>query len=515
MKEKIQLIKKYLILFLIVVLNITCYASVVGDNDGSAFVTKAEFEVLKENFADQISDYNNSIDGKIDGAIANYLSGIKLSVPEEIKLPESILSWPITLYVGSPFDYNKHYGEGTYNYATGVAQWTPFFRFSNTINRQEHTAIFVASNAGSGNAWSTFYNYSTTQTINGVKYGIIDNVLDDYRAEYSAINWIMSYNMSGGGEGNFRSYLVGGITSAYTRTTGDERFSTGRTYGLVTSGTRFGTAGKTNGTALQFDYALTYTAASSPTQSLQNSSATNRKWTVSADGWQIATADYNKNPTWTIQYEIGKFNKLYNNTGYYVPVSYNNELYLTNYHTAFKNLYSGSVATIKIGDVGAGATGLTWTCTGYDSPNFTIADVDHCSKTNQFDTSFIKSDNLAYVNTDNDGSTVVVPMTVGQYLGKMQKSGKLNVTLNLNYTGTKVKVILRKKQITDTNINSDENILLEYGSLKNQKYAEIDNNSDTRLSMEVDKGDQIYIKVINGANQDIIFNKPSLTIIAE
>ena len=55
------------------------FAAIVSDNDGSAFVTKKEFEALKEDFADQIAQYNISIDEKIDGAIASYLAGIKLN----------------------------------------------------------------------------------------------------------------------------------------------------------------------------------------------------------------------------------------------------------------------------------------------------------------------------------------------------------------------------------------------------------------------------------------------------
>ena len=33
----------------------------MADNDGAAFITKAEFEALKKDFADQIDNYNNSI----------------------------------------------------------------------------------------------------------------------------------------------------------------------------------------------------------------------------------------------------------------------------------------------------------------------------------------------------------------------------------------------------------------------------------------------------------------------
>ena len=61
------------------ILNCANYAAIVSDNDGSAFITKAEFESLKTDFNTQIDNYNYSIDNKIDGAIAAYLAGIKLS----------------------------------------------------------------------------------------------------------------------------------------------------------------------------------------------------------------------------------------------------------------------------------------------------------------------------------------------------------------------------------------------------------------------------------------------------
>ena len=65
-------------LFLVFLLSIESFAAVVSDNDGSAFITKAEFDSLKNNFQNQIDQYNTSIDSKIDGAIASYLAGIKV-----------------------------------------------------------------------------------------------------------------------------------------------------------------------------------------------------------------------------------------------------------------------------------------------------------------------------------------------------------------------------------------------------------------------------------------------------
>ena len=66
--------KKALCLIFAFLLSINSFAAIVSDNDGSAFVTKAEFEALKNNFADQVDNYNDSIDSKIDGAIASYLA---------------------------------------------------------------------------------------------------------------------------------------------------------------------------------------------------------------------------------------------------------------------------------------------------------------------------------------------------------------------------------------------------------------------------------------------------------
>ncbi len=73
-----RLIKKRVALILVLFLSIENFAAVVGDNDGAAFITKAEFDSLKNNFQSQIDQYNTSIDSKIDGAIASYLAGVKV-----------------------------------------------------------------------------------------------------------------------------------------------------------------------------------------------------------------------------------------------------------------------------------------------------------------------------------------------------------------------------------------------------------------------------------------------------
>lgn len=80
------MIKKYnmLLLVFLITFSFVTNAAIVSDNDGSAFVTKAEFESLKKSFASQVEQYNTSIDSKIDGAIASYLAGVKLGKKTEL-----------------------------------------------------------------------------------------------------------------------------------------------------------------------------------------------------------------------------------------------------------------------------------------------------------------------------------------------------------------------------------------------------------------------------------------------
>lgn len=71
-------------LMLAVLMNVTSFASVVSDNDGSAFITKAEFDSLKNDFQAQIDQHNTSIDSKIDASIASYLAGISIAKQQQL-----------------------------------------------------------------------------------------------------------------------------------------------------------------------------------------------------------------------------------------------------------------------------------------------------------------------------------------------------------------------------------------------------------------------------------------------
>ena len=75
-----KIFKKIIAIVLVLIFSVNSFAAVVSDNDGSAFITKAEFESLKNNFQNQLNQYNITIGNKIDNAIVSYLAGIKVDV---------------------------------------------------------------------------------------------------------------------------------------------------------------------------------------------------------------------------------------------------------------------------------------------------------------------------------------------------------------------------------------------------------------------------------------------------
>ena len=68
---------------LVLLLMTNHFAAVVSDNDGSAFISKAEFDSLKNDFQSQLNQYNSNIDNKIDVAISSYLTGTKMETTSD------------------------------------------------------------------------------------------------------------------------------------------------------------------------------------------------------------------------------------------------------------------------------------------------------------------------------------------------------------------------------------------------------------------------------------------------
>ncbi|MBR1455497.1 MAG: hypothetical protein IJ593_12775, partial [Lachnospiraceae bacterium] len=108
-------IKRAVATFLVVLMSINSFAAVVSDNDGATFITKAEFESLKNDFQTQINRYNSSIDNKISGTVASYVQGIKIS-----DKPMLYLSNCRTALGRNPFFMNSVTGNGSSTWTTAI-----------------------------------------------------------------------------------------------------------------------------------------------------------------------------------------------------------------------------------------------------------------------------------------------------------------------------------------------------------------------------------------------------------
>ena len=101
MIKSTKMLKRLGATFLVVLMSIESFAAVVGDNDGAAFITKAEFDSMKNDFQSQLDRYNSSLDNKIDGAISAYLSGINISKKKLYSLDAACgYTFPLTAYYG-------------------------------------------------------------------------------------------------------------------------------------------------------------------------------------------------------------------------------------------------------------------------------------------------------------------------------------------------------------------------------------------------------------------------------
>ena len=154
---------KTVIFILCFTLCIECSAAVVSDNDGSAFITKAEFDSLKNNFQSQLDSYNMSIDSKIDSAIASYLSGIKNTPEETLSLTSSVVSYPLKFQMKNKlFDWNRWTVNGA------VPYWAPNYGVY-FWGRRSSSTMLIDKTFTTPVINRTFYNGKW----NGSKYKIL------------------------------------------------------------------------------------------------------------------------------------------------------------------------------------------------------------------------------------------------------------------------------------------------------------------------------------------------------
>ena len=86
MKKFSKIGKRVFALFLVALMNINTYATTTS-NDGSSFITKAEFDTMMKKFNENMNQYQAGLNAKIDAAIAKYIGGLSGVSVIDISLP--------------------------------------------------------------------------------------------------------------------------------------------------------------------------------------------------------------------------------------------------------------------------------------------------------------------------------------------------------------------------------------------------------------------------------------------
>ena len=186
-RKKIKEISKKIVILLIFSLCIDSYSAIVSDNDGSAFVTKAEFETLKKNFADQITNYNDSIDNKIDGAIASYLAGVQLA--KKVVLDNNYATINPTWMRNKHFDKSK---KGT--------KYTVFISFTEAIYGLVAPGYMTYCFEGTATSWYVNKKLVKNEDDPEYLYRIQKKKIGPFENQWSLQDLIQSdYSMTIGG----------------------------------------------------------------------------------------------------------------------------------------------------------------------------------------------------------------------------------------------------------------------------------------------------------------------------
>ncbi|MBP3201866.1 MAG: hypothetical protein J6M39_09490 [Lachnospiraceae bacterium] len=147
-RSRLKMCRKALCLIFAFLFSINSFAAVVSDNDGSAFITKAEFDSLKNDFQSQLNAYNTSIDNKIDNAIAQYLAGLTV---EQVITGENYLA---TIEHPRFYSISKTMSTSTINNIRRGTQERIFGSFHASINGSIQSSYRIfGSYLFSGDGW--------------------------------------------------------------------------------------------------------------------------------------------------------------------------------------------------------------------------------------------------------------------------------------------------------------------------------------------------------------------------
>ena len=522
---------KILTIVILIIISLTgpqiIYSAIVSDNDGSAFVTKAEFDNLKNTFAEQIVNYNNSITDKIDGAIAAYLAGLRLKTEQILDNSKSILSYPLTIY-----NDDDTYSLNKWNAQTkdsGIF-WKPSFKFYGIYCWTHFMDIYkISVDMYPINSIKSFYNLTNVDTVNNI--AIIDGLLDEYKYNIS-FNQLLWIRGTWGGSYNYgcifrldqlRSTYASNATTVTIPTTGDSA--------LIADGSElYSTSGEFRRRAISyfFNNTMTFefsTPEGQPEDNFNSFYRTSGAGTLYALNEPTAEIydDWGDN---TSELEFTKKNILDKlctgaKTDVLFPVAYNNSVYFTNVRRLrnLSHLYSTYSKEVKQYYNSALWTGTPQLGAFIDAGWSVEPETQPINSEHKwYNQSLIKGEHLKYyVTVPNKQVRYEQSIFDGILLSDLPNQDMDSVRIQLNIsqenTTNKKYLIVSKSPISQCDPNSldDTNLLYLYNtkdctSGTGTKMYELDDGLNNIYFDDALSNDNIYIKIIWN-NSDTTYTK--------
>ena len=541
--------KKALCLVFAFLLSINSFAAVVSDNDGSAFITKAEFDSLKNNFQSQLDAYNTSIDSKIDSAIASYLAGVDVGKSRTIPSNVGGLTWPIkvidNLYAIEHMNDTKTQAEQQPLWNLTMDIWGSQMRGYNYF--YDNTSVGVYKRKDMFNTSLERFqppHYDKIEYyLNGSRSSndfVVSNLCVKPKLELST--GVIHENLPNGAgfneaealnnTGVFTVFVMdgeqnsdGGSWSSHIYTRKNVRANYSKLWRA--KNWTFNTAPK-----LYFDHFADRGAA-------KRSINTADKYdyydgTDHGDyiyGGQFAS-DYGQN-LWSGNYTYTNqsIDRIYNysdstNATHFAPVTYDNDLYFTNKKWNRYGLAPSYRINWQGREIVANNHGVLWLTTPGENLENEYENVS--AGRVWYNKALISQNRLKMTYTTPNGN-LSQKMTYGIPIFYVEKKTK-DVKLNINITSSSGKssnrkyLIVSKKPIPTQKYNDNVESITDYIGLKKlvtdtavKKIELSEGNNDILVTGDYEKNDILYIKILwNDTNDEMItLDKPNITYIEE
>ena len=197
MRKLINLYKRNIAVFAIVLMSINTFAT-TASNDGSSFVTKAEFDKLMNGFNDRMNEYQAALNAKIDQAVSGYIAGMSaqavLQLDNYAKLASDsnvnnikFAAWTTPQESKNVHDINAGYGvakmmgvgEGYNINGTGIYSWSGVNN-SSAWNGGVGSVRYTNYTGNANNYTSAYYFAKSEQTPCAISLGVnigVDNTV--------------------------------------------------------------------------------------------------------------------------------------------------------------------------------------------------------------------------------------------------------------------------------------------------------------------------------------------------